>query len=196
MKISDELREHYQSDMDEKIAKHEEEWELEFTKQKREFDEQVSAVQREQWTQCQEAIERVTLDAEDQLKNMKYSYERETSEHKQRIRELLEREALWEMKENELANEKSQKETENLSKIKKLENQLSFEREEVDSQLNGAQDEVKALKKQHENEMKNSTAELEKKYSHIVEEMRNELKSKYQVKMLYVVVIYGLGFLL
>ena len=168
--------------MDEKIAKLEEDWELEFTKQKREFDEQVSAVQREQWTQCQEAIERVTLDAEDQLKNMKCSYERETAEHKQRIKELLEREALWEMKEKELANEKSQKENESLSKIKKLENQLSFEREEVESQLNSAQEEIKAMKKQHQSEIENLTNELDKKYSDIVDEMRNELKSKYQVK--------------
>lgn len=181
-KISDELREHYQNELDERIAKLEEEWELEFVKQKREYDEQVSAVQREQWTQCQEAIERVTLDAEDQLKNMKHSYERETAEHKQRIRELLEREALWEMKEKELANEKSQKENESLDKIKKLENQLSFEREEVESQLHGAEDEIETLKKQHEIETGNLTTELDKKYGDIVDEMRQELKSKYQVK--------------
>ena len=168
--------------MDEKIAKLEEDWELEFTRQKREFDGQVSAVQREQWTQCQEAIERVTLDAEDQLKNMKYSYERETAEHKQRIKELLEREALWEMKEKELTNEKSDKENESMSKIKKLENQLSFEREEIEAQLSSAQDELKALRKQHEIETENLTNELDKKYSDILDEMRKELKSKYQVK--------------
>ncbi|XP_028406277.1 uncharacterized protein PFB0765w-like [Dendronephthya gigantea] len=183
LKISDELRDHYQNDMDEKIAKLEEDWELEFANQKREFDEQVSAVQREQSAQCQEAIERVTLDAEDQLKNMKYAYERETAEHKQRIKELLEREALWEMKENELANEKSEKENESLSKIKKLESQLSSEREEVESQLNGVQDEIKTLKKDHENEMANLTNELERKYSGVVDEMRKELKSKYQDEM-------------
>ena len=183
LKISDELREHYQNDMDEKIAKLEEDWELEFTRQTREFDGQVSAVRREQWTQCQEAIERVTLDAEDQLKNMKYSYERETAEHKQRIRELLEREALWEMKEKELTNEKSDRENESMSKIKKLENQLSLEREEIEAQLSSSQNEIKALRKQHEIETENLTNELDKKYSDILDEMRKELKSKYQDEM-------------
>ena len=176
------MREHYQTELDEKIAKLEEEWELEFMRQKREYDEKLSAVQREQSTQCQEAIERVTLDAEDHLKNMKYAYERETAEQKQRIKELLEREELWEMKEKELANEKSQKENESLDKIKKLENQLSFEREEVESQLHGAEDEIETLKKQHAIEMGNLTNELDKKYGDIVDDMRKELKSKYQVK--------------
>ena len=167
MKISDELCDHYQNDMDEKIAKSEEDWETEFEKQKLEFDGKVAAVQKEQWTQCQEAIERVTLDAEDQLKSMKHAHNCETTELKRRIQQLLEQQTLSEIKEQEFDEEKCQKEEEHIVKIKTMEKQLSGERDEVEAQINVAKNEMNALKENHEREMENSKTELEKKYSNV-----------------------------
>ena len=183
MKISDELCDHYQNDMDEKIAKSEEDWETEFEKQKLEFDGKVAAVQKEQWTQCQEAIERVTLDAEDQLKSMKHAHNCETTELKRRIQQLLEQQTLSEIKEQEFDEEKCQKEEEHIVKIKTMEKQLSGERDEVEAQINVAKNEMNALKENHEREMENSKTELEKKYSNVLSEAKNEMKAKYQAEL-------------
>ena len=183
LKISDELGNHYQNDIDDKIIKLEKDWELEFMKQKHEFDERVTALQKEQWTQCQEAIERVTLDAEDQLKNMKLAHDGETAEFKRQIQELLEKQTLSEMKEKELDKEKCRKENESFEKIKILEEQLSDERDEVEAQINVAQNEIKTLKEEHERQMKSLDTELQKKYSDVLCECKNEMKSKYQAEL-------------
>lgn len=182
LEVIAELQNHYQNDLDEKISKVEEEWELEFAKQKQSFNEQVSAVQREQWAQCHDAIERVALDAEDQLKNMKNSYERETAEYRSRIKELLEREALWEIKEKELTNQKLLEENDSFSKIRKLENDVSLEREKGVAQLQEEQGKIRDLKQQHEQELESFRSELDKKYSDSFDEMKKELKTTYQVK--------------
>lgn len=185
-RITATLREEYQNEQDDNINKIEDEYELQFQKQKADFEEKLNSMSRQLKLQHQADLDRATADMEEQIQQLKNGHAEEVVDLFERIRALSEERRRSVMQQDSTEQTVIVIKEEYKTKIESLEQELRNEREknaEYKEHVESVEIQVQAFKAEKEQEVKLIEEELRKKCKLLVEKKGKELKERYQSEL-------------